>query len=104
MRELVHRGRAQKSPDRSDTRIASTGLDRADLRFGVGDHRPEFQYVETSARTPGPLLPVEHRPAILELDCGRKENPEGRREDQARAGQCNIESTFSDSGGTIKRV
>jgi hypothetical protein len=69
-------------------------LHRADRGLGIGNHRTEFQRVESPPVQPDARLREENWAAILEADRGGDGDRQRGRGDQARRGQQHVEQAF----------
>ena len=75
LRQLVHRRRPKQPADPRDPWIVLGRLHRSGPRLGVRHHRSELQRAEHPPAQADPILPEQHRPAILELDRERHQRP-----------------------------
>ena len=79
-------------------------------RLGADDHRPQLEELEVRAVLADARLPVEDRPAVLELDRERGEREQRAREHEPGAGDGDVEravqrvpSATSQVAGTPRR-
>ena len=59
-----------------------------------GAHRAKLQRLERASAEADPLLRVEDRTAVLELDRGGEQQPQRRRDQQADAGEGDVKCAF----------
>jgi hypothetical protein len=67
------------------------------LQLRADDHRAEFQQLEVSAVLADTGLPIEDRPAVLELDRECADSEQRARDDEADPGDCDIECAIHGS-------
>ncbi len=92
LRDLVEREAAKELSDASDSRVLADleerplrlvlGLELGLLRRRAGHHRPELQHSELALPDPDPAIDEEQRPARVDLDRSRDEEPEGQSDDE----------------------
>jgi hypothetical protein len=90
LRQLVERELPQQPPAARDARVPVVHREAGAHRLGPDDHRAQLEELEVGAVAADAGLPVEDRPAVLQLDREGREGEERRREEQRAAGQGDV--------------
>ena len=91
LRQLVERQAPKDAADTGDARVAAIDCVAGAELLGADDHRAQLEELEVRAVLADARLAVEHGPAILELDRERGEREQRTRENEAGAGDRDVE-------------